>query len=73
VIDDINPFNRNIIGTIVDEKKNIFIIESDKKRMIAKENAVLEFKLDDETIRIDGKTLLGRPEDRVKRKMRRKW
>jgi ribonuclease P protein subunit POP4 len=73
VIEDLNPYNRNIKGTIVDEKKNILIIESDKKRMIPKENAVLEFSLDGDSIRIDGKTLIGRPEDRVKRKIKRKW
>lgn len=64
-----------IVGTIVDETRNTFVIRKEKKnRVIAKNQAVLEITLRDSTvIEIDGKHLVGRPEDRLKRRTRRLW
>lgn len=73
VLDDSNPYTRYFKGTIVDESENTLTIESDKKIKIAKKEAMFLFKLDGETVKIEGKALLGRPEDRVKRKIKRRW
>jgi ribonuclease P protein subunit POP4 len=73
VLEDSNPNNRYIKGTVVDESKNTLTIESDKNIKIAKEEAVFLIKLNGETVKIEGKALLGRPEDRVKRKIKRRW
>ena len=73
VLQDSNPNNLNIKGTVVDESKNTLTIESNKIIRIAKEEAVFLFYLNGETLKIKGKALLGRPEDRIKRKIKRKW
>ncbi|MEE8401678.1 MAG: ribonuclease P protein subunit [Candidatus Hydrothermarchaeaceae archaeon] len=59
-----NPEIIGVEGTVVDESKNMIVIENSKKRMIPKKDAFFEFKLK-ENIIIDGRRLLGRPEDRV--------
>lgn len=62
-------------GKVVDETRNTFtILDNEKKRTIVKESAVFHFKYPDGTIvEIDGKLLMGRPEDRLKKHIRRLW
>lgn len=64
-----------ILGTIVDETRNTFVIrEEEKKRIVAKNQAVLEITLPSSAVvEIDGRYLVGRPEDRLKRRTRRLW
>lgn len=70
-----NPSYVGILGTIVDETRNTFVIrKEEKKRIVAKNQAVLEITLrDSAVVEIDGKYLVGRPEDRLKRRTRRLW
>jgi ribonuclease P protein subunit POP4 len=70
-----NSSHVGILGTIVDETRNTFVIrEEEKKRIVAKNQAVLEITLPDSAVvEIDGKYLVGRPEDRLKRRTRRLW
>lgn len=62
-------------GKIVDETQNTFVIlQSGKEKIIAKNTSVFHFTLEDGTVvEIDGKLLVGRPEDRVKKRIRRLW
>jgi len=62
-------------GKIIDETRNTFtILHEGKKKMILKESAVFHFKFSDGTIvEIDGKLLVARPEDRLKKHVRRLW
>jgi ribonuclease P protein subunit POP4 len=62
-------------GRIVDETRNTFTITNRKKaKRIVKENAVFRFIYSDGTIvQIDGKLLTGRPEDRLKKMIKRLW
>ncbi|MEM2117789.1 MAG: ribonuclease P protein subunit [Candidatus Bathyarchaeia archaeon] len=64
-----------ISGKIVDETRNTFtILHKGEKKMVIKNMAVFHFKFPDCTIvEIDGKILTGRPEDRLKRHVRRLW
>jgi ribonuclease P protein subunit POP4 len=73
ILEHSNPNNLNIEGIVVDESKNTLTIESNKLIQIAKEEAVFLFNINGENFKIKGKTLLGRPEDRIKRKIKRKW
>jgi ribonuclease P protein subunit POP4 len=73
VVKDSNPFNVNIRGKVIDESRNTLVIKHKKKQRIAKKNAVFKFKLDGESVKIEGKALIGRPEDRVKKQTRKKW
>ena len=70
-----NPSHIGIAGTIVNETRNTFVILQDNKRKtIAKSQAVFHFTLPDSTIvEIDGQILVGRPEARLKKRIRRIW
>ncbi|MGC9345556.1 MAG: ribonuclease P protein component 1 [Candidatus Bathyarchaeales archaeon] len=64
-----------ISGKIIDETRNTFVIlhEGERKRVI-KDSAVFRFKFSDGTVvEIEGKLLVGRPEDRLKKRIRRLW
>ena len=62
-------------GKIVDETRNTFIIlDKGVRKMIAKDSTVFHFAFDDSTVvEVDGKVLTGRPEDRLKKSIRRLW
>ncbi|MDH7564353.1 MAG: ribonuclease P protein component 1 [Candidatus Bathyarchaeota archaeon] len=64
-----------VCGKVVDETKNTFtLLDKEKRRVIIKDSAVFHFKFPDGTIvEIDGGLLVGRPEDRLKKTIRRLW
>ncbi len=75
VIRSSNKQNEGISGTVVDETRNTFVIRhNNEDKTIVKETSVFEFTLPDATIvEIEGRAILGRPEDRVKKTLRRQW
>ena len=70
-----NPTSKGIKGIVVDETKNTLVIEQDDvRKRIIKQDSVFRFKLPNGTIlEIDGSAITGRPEDRVKKKIKRRW
>ena len=62
-------------GKVVGETKNTFtFLQEGQAKSIIKEFAVFNFKFDDGTIvDIDGKLLVGRSEDRLKKSIKRLW
>jgi ribonuclease P protein subunit POP4 len=62
-------------GKVVGETKNTFtFLNQGKRRSVIKESAIFNFKFDDGTIvQINGKLLVGRPEDRLKKSVKRLW
>jgi ribonuclease P protein subunit POP4 len=62
-------------GKIVDETKNTFtILDRGERKIIAKSSTVFHFSFDDGTVaEVDGRLLIGRPEDRLKKSIRRLW
>jgi ribonuclease P protein subunit POP4 len=72
VLEDSNPFNKYFKGFVADESKNTLTLAGNKKRIIAKKDAVLLLTFDGVTVQIEGKSLLGRPEDRIKRKIKKR-
>jgi len=70
-----HPDYVGISGKIIDETRNTFtILHEEKRKKIVKDTATFHFKFPDGTIvEIDGKILVGRPEDRLKRHIRRLW
>lgn len=64
-----------IYGKVIDETRNTFtILHNGKRKMIAKNSSIFHFKFSDGTIvEIDGKLLVGRPEDRLKKRVKRLW
>ncbi len=65
----------NVGGKIIGETKNTFIFQKEsRRRSVIKEIAIFNFKFDDGSIvQIDGKLLVGRPEDRLKKNIKRLW
>ena len=62
-------------GKVIGETRNTFIFMSEgQRRSVIKESAIFNFNFDDGTIvRIDGKLLVGRTEDRLKKSVKRLW
>lgn len=75
VVESSNSHLLGIKGKVIDETRNLLIIlHKNKKKAVVKDTAVFHFKLSDGTIvKINGETLVGRPEQRVKRRIRRLW
>jgi len=65
----------NIKGKIVDETmKTLKIMQDGKIKTVPKASCKFIFKLPDgENVLVDGRRILARPEDRVKRIPRRRW
>jgi len=70
-----DPNYIGLSGKIIDETRNTFtMLHEGKRRKIVKDIAVFHFRLPDGTVvEIDGKLLVGRPEDRLKKHIKRLW
>jgi len=73
VIGSSNPRNIGVSGRVVDETRNMLILEkaNGKEVKLVKEQNVFVFDLGKEKVRVEGGVLVGRPEDRIKKKFRR--
>jgi ribonuclease P protein subunit POP4 len=62
-------------GTVVGETRNSFLFQAaGRPRRVIKESSTFDFTFNDGTVvEIDGKLLVGRPEDRLKKNMKRLW
>lgn len=55
-------------GRVIDETRNMLIIESGKRRKkVAKAICRFRFRLDMAVVEVDGRRIVGRPQDRVKK------
>lgn len=75
VVKSSNPSVVGICGRVVDETRNTFIIlHGSEEKVVIKDTAVFDFVLSDGTVvEIDGNVMMGRPEDRIKKRPRRLW
>lgn len=64
-----------ISGKIIDETRNTFtILSNGMRKAIVKESAIFHFTFPDRTVvEINGRLLVARPEDRLKKHIRRLW
>ena len=65
-----------ISGMVVDETRNLIILRTKKgEKKILKERCVFEFETDKYLVYVPGEILVGRPEERLKKriKVRRKY
>ena len=69
-----NPSQIGLKGTIIDESyKTLKIDTKFGEKIVPKENTAVIFTIPDGTkVQVDGNLLLGRPEDRIKKKLP-KW
>ncbi|OGD47135.1 hypothetical protein A3K79_01635 [Candidatus Bathyarchaeota archaeon RBG_13_46_16b] len=67
--------HKALAGRVIDETRNTFtLLKEGKRKIIPKNLNVFHFKFSDDTIvEIDGRLLEGRPEDRLKKTVRRLW
>jgi ribonuclease P protein subunit POP4 len=65
----------SIIGPVLGETRNTFLIQQDGvAKTVVKDQAVFQFQFSDGTVvEIDGKLLMGKAEDRVKKMVKRLW
>ncbi len=72
-----NPNSRYlaIMGTVIDETKNILVIKTERnEKQVPKKDSVFLFRLpDNRAVEVKGDLLLGRPEERIKKKISYKW
>jgi len=69
-----DPVQKGLNGEVIDESYKTLKIESkDKKeKIIPKSNCIFIFTLPNQVkVEVDGKLLIGRPEDRIKKKIAR--
>ena len=58
---------KGIKGKVVDETRNLFIIESRGiEKKVPKKEAKIRLTIGDEKVEVDGKAIIARPEDRTK-------
>ena len=64
-----------ISGPVMDETKNTFVIQHEgKMKNIIKDSSVFHFQFSDgAVVEIDGSLLVGKPEDRLKKTVKRLW
>jgi len=70
-----NSSSVGIKGRVIDETRNTFVLmQNGVEKRVMKETSVFHFTYPDGTIvEIDGKLLVGCPEDRIKKPVRRRW
>jgi ribonuclease P protein subunit POP4 len=74
IIDDSNKSNISIRGKIIGETKNMITIEQHGcQKMVSKKNAVFLVKLPKYNVKIRGEWIVGRPEDRTKKRIKKRW
>lgn len=70
-----DPTQKGLKGKVIDESYNTLKIETKegKEKIIPKNNSIFIFTLPNKIkVLVDGKVLIGRPEDRIKKKIA-KW
>ena len=75
VVKSSNPNYIGICGKVVDETRNVLVLlHQNEKKSIIKNVTVFDFTMPDGTVvEIDGTVIVGRPEDRIKKRLRRLW
>jgi len=75
VVKSANRSQIGISGQVINETRNTLVIKHrNEDKTIPKEAAVFQFTLPDGiVVEIEGNAILGRPEDRVKKRPKRRW
>ena len=64
-----DPNNMGIAGKVVDETQNMFVIETKTgEKGVPKKECTFLFFLKDEDVEVNGALLVGKPEERIKKK-----
>ncbi len=67
IVNSTNKYNIGIKGKIINETKNIFVLQTDKgDKKIMKSNNVFQAEYNNKKVNVKGSALLGSPEERIK-------
>ena len=74
ILKSTDPTQKKVSGKVIDETYNTLKIETKgKEKTVIKGNCIFVFTLPNKTkVQVDGKLLISRPEDRIKKKFP-KW
>ena len=66
---------KGLKGQVIGETRNTFTLnKAGQTKQIVKDQAIFQFQFSDGTVvEIDGKLLVGKPEDRLKKQVKRLW
>jgi ribonuclease P protein subunit POP4 len=67
IVESKNKALIGIKGKITDETKNTITVEDGRERKIMKSQIMMKTKIGNKEYEIDGRILVGRPEDRIKK------
>jgi len=75
VVKSTNPSYVGVKGKVIDETRNTLVIRhQNEDKVVVKNVAVFHLTLPDGTVvEVDGNVIVGRPENRVKKRLRRRW
>ncbi len=75
VVRSSNAGSVGLSGKVVDETRNTFtLLHKSRGKIVEKRSTVFCFGFSDGTaVEIEGRLLIGRPEDRLKKSIRRLW
>jgi ribonuclease P protein subunit POP4 len=75
VVKSVHPNYVGIAGRVIDETRNTLVIQYENERKIVAKNAIVLYLTmpDGTVVEIDGKAIVGRPENRIKKRIRRRW
>jgi len=75
VVKSANPSYVGISGRVINETRNTLVIRHENEdKVVVKNAAIFHFTMPDSTVvEVDGNLIIGRPEDRVKKRLRRRW
>jgi ribonuclease P protein subunit POP4 len=69
-----NSYHNSISGKVIDEtQKTLLVKQGDIVKRIAKKGTLLKFMLPEGYVEMKGSILITRPEDRIKKKIKRRW
>tara|TARA_Y100000034_G_C6702619_1_gene309960 strand:- start:429 stop:686 length:258 start_codon:yes stop_codon:yes gene_type:complete len=67
----INSENKDLVGVsgkVIDESRNMFVLDNGKR--LIKDQCEFEVEFEDKVFHVKGKLLVGRPEDRLKKRIK---
>ncbi len=75
VVKSTNPSSMGIKGRVIDETRNTLTLRhASVDKVITKNTVILHLSTADGTIvEVDGSIMSGRPEDRLKKHLKRRW
>ena len=68
-----NQYNIGVKGSVIDETMHTLVFNDGERRTIVKKGSVFKFNLEEGIVFVEGDALESRPEDRVKKRLRRRW